>query len=87
MKSTGTDALSRFKTLEERIARLLDALIAARNEKATLERELAEIRSQTNSLQDEMESMRNERLKISKRIQRVILNIKELDSKKEEKIV
>jgi len=87
MKSTGTDAVSRFKILEERIARLLDALIAARNEKVTLERKLAEVRSQTNSLQHEMESMRDERLKISKRIQRVILNIKELDSKKEEKIV
>jgi chromosome segregation ATPase len=87
MNSTATDALSRFKALEERIARMLEALSTARNDKSVAERELAEARGQIRRLQNEMESMRGERQKIRKRVQRLISSIAELDSKKEEKIV
>ena len=87
MKSTATDALSRFKALEERIGRMLEALATARGAKTTLERDLAEARGQIRKLQNEMEGMQGERQKIRKRVQRVISSIAEPNSKKEEKIV
>jgi len=87
MKSTATDALSRFKALEERIWRMLEALTTARDAKAALERNLAEARGQIRKLQNEMEGFQNERQKIRKRVQRLISSISELDSKKEETIV
>ena len=87
MKSTATDALSRFRALEERIGRMLEALTTARDAKTVLERDLAEARGQIRGLQNEVEGMQNERQKIRKRVQRLISSIAEPDSKKEEKIV
>ena len=87
MKSTATEALSRFKALEERIARMLEALSTARTDKAAAERQLSEARGQIRRLQNEMDDMQGERQMIRKRVQRLISSIAELDFNKEEKIV
>ncbi len=87
MKSTGTDALSSFRVLENRIERALEALANARREKAAAEKALADAGSEIRRLRQEMEGMRAERLKIRNRVQRLILNIAELDKNKEKKIV
>ena len=87
MKSTGTDALSSFRVLENRIERALEALVNARREKAAAEKALADAGSEIRRLRQEMEGMRAERLKIRNRVQRLILNIAELDKNKEKKIV
>ena len=101
MKSNGTDALSRFKALEDRIARVLEALAEsrserkalagelteARNEKQALEHEVDEARAEIRRLRLEMERMGEDRLKVRNRVQRLISSIGDVTPKKEEKIV
>jgi chromosome segregation ATPase len=87
MKATGTDALSRFRELEGRIASVLDALATARSAKTTAEKGLADSRDEVRRLQTELEGMRDERLKIRSRVERLVSSIAELDQKKEKKIV
>jgi chromosome segregation ATPase len=87
MKSTGTDALSRFKTLEERIERLLNALLTSRKEKTVAERDLAQARGQIRKLQNDIESMSEERTAVRNRVKGLISNIAEMEPQKEENIV
>jgi len=87
MKSTGTDALSRFKTLEERIERLLNALLTSRKEKTVAERDLAQARGQIRKLQNDIESMSEERTAVRNRVKGLISIIAEMEPQKEENIV
>jgi chromosome segregation ATPase len=80
---TETDALSRFKELEERIRRVLDALAAARKEGSAAQRDLTDARGQIRSLQTEMERMREERLKVRNRVERLISSIEALEQTKQ----
>ena len=76
------DALDRFKSLEERIARAIDVIKTTRSEKKTLEKNLAAARREVRELQGELEGLRRQRKAVRGRVESLIAGIAELTEKR-----
>ena len=81
MKSGPTEALERFKALEDRVGLILDALQKTRLEKGAAERELAESRRQIKMLEEDVDGLRKERGVVRGRVKSLIESIAKLREK------
>ena len=81
MNSASTEALERFKALEERVGRILEALQQTRREKGAAENELADARRQIELLERDLDGLRKERGVVRDRVKNLIENIAKLSEK------
>lgn len=81
MASGPLDALEKFKTLEERIARTLETLRKTRGEKKQIEYELGEARQQMKVMRKEIDGLRRERTLVRGRVASLIETIAEVSEK------
>ena len=76
------DALDKFKSLEERIARAIDVIKTTRSEKKTLETDLAAAQREVRELQGELQGLRRQRKAVRGRVESLIAGIAELTEKR-----
>jgi chromosome segregation ATPase len=81
MSSASTQALERFKALEERVGRILEALGQTRREKGVAENELADARRQIELLEKDLDGLRKERGVVRDRVKNLIESIAKLSEK------
>ncbi len=81
MKSGPTEALERFKALEDRVGRILDALQKTRKEQGATEIELAEARRQIKLLEKDLDGLRKERSVVRSRVKNLIESIAKISEK------
>lgn len=81
MVSGPRDALERFRSLEEQIARVLEALQKARQENENTRKELASARRELKTLHKEIEGLRKQRILVRGRVERLMESISELSEK------
>ena len=81
MSSASKEALERFKALEERVGRILEALQQTRREKGAAENELADARRQIELLENDLDGLRKERGVVRDRVKNLIESIAKLSEK------
>ena len=81
MKSGPKEALERFKVLEDRIGRMLEALQNTRTQRGAAEKDLAEARRQIKLLEKDLEGLRKERSLVRGRVKNLIESIAILSEK------
>ena len=81
MKSGPTEALERFKVLEEGVGRILDVLQKTRKEHDATENTLAEARRQIKLLEKDLDGLREERSVVRSRVKSLIESIAKLSEK------
>ena len=81
MSAGPTEALERFKVLEDRVGRVLETLQNTRKEKGTAEKELAEARRQIKLLKKDLDGLRKERSLVRSRVKNLIESITILSEK------
>ena len=81
MSFASKEALERFKALEERVGRILEALGQTRREKGAAENELADARRQIELLEKDLDGLRKERGVVRDRVKNLIESIAKLSEK------
>ena len=72
------NALDKFKSLEERIARAIEVLKTTHSEKEALEKDLATARREILELKSALEGLRDQRKAVRDRVAGLIVSITEL---------
>ena len=78
-KTTGSDALSSFKALEERVGRVLKALVETRQENVALTEKLRDARRQAQQLESEVRKFHKDQKTIRTQVQHMIREISKLE--------
>jgi chromosome segregation ATPase len=81
MSAASKEALEKFKTLEERVGRILEALQQTRRKKGAAENELANARRQIELLEKDLDGLRKERGVVRDRVKNLIESIAKLSEK------
>ena len=81
MKSGATDALEKFKALEDHISQVLDLLRKTRGERESAESALREARSRIKLLEKEISGLQKERTQVRGRVESLIESISDLNEK------
>ena len=81
MKSGATDALEKFKALEDHISQVLDLLRKTRGERGSAESALREARSRIKLLEKEISGLQKERTQVRGRVENLIESISDLNEK------
>ncbi len=81
MKSGATDALEKFKALEDHISQVLDLLRKTRGERESAESALREARSRIKLLEQEISGLQKERTQVRGRVESLIESISDLNEK------
>ena len=91
LKTTGSDALSNFKALEERVKQVVQVVRETRKEKEGLAEKLRQARTQIEALESEVRELQKDRKMARTRVQELIRQISAVEratlKDKEERVV
>ena len=78
-KPAGSDALSNFKALEERVKQVVRVVHETRKEKEALAEKLRRARTQVQTLESEVRDLRKDRKMVRNRVEDMIREISKLE--------